>query len=151
MTYNATLASGQALPSFIKFDAASRTFTVHPESISSAQTLDFKVTGSVTPQLSASFTWTLVAVDPPQVSLAYFQGSVNLPPISTQLHVGTQLEITSPSFLQLYQLSEYEFVQDSRAQGFASFGNGTLTLKPGAADNGRYKFFFYSVQSRKYL
>jgi hypothetical protein len=68
LSYTATLANGQALPSWLSFNAATGTFSgIAP---ASATTLNITVTATDTSQLSASETFAISVVAPPKVTAA---------------------------------------------------------------------------------
>ncbi|NDD14594.1 MAG: hypothetical protein EB072_18605, partial [Betaproteobacteria bacterium] len=74
LTYTATLESGEALPSWLTFNAANRSFTAQPGvdvvgDTSQAWTIQVNATDSGGGSVSSSFTWT-VAPKPPGVDIA---------------------------------------------------------------------------------
>jgi phage-related protein len=66
LTYTATLANGQALPSWLLFSPATQTFTGTPPA--TAQTLAIKVTATDTSGLSASETFSATVIAPPELT-----------------------------------------------------------------------------------
>ena len=66
LTYTATLANGQALPSWLTFNAANDTFTGTPPA--TAETLNITVTATDSSQLSVSDTFSATVVAPPTVT-----------------------------------------------------------------------------------
>ncbi|MGI6856336.1 DUF4082 domain-containing protein [Mesorhizobium sp. 1B3] len=91
LTYAATTATGTALPSWLTFNSATRTFSGTPTSANSG-TLAVRVTATDAGGLAASETFNIVvSATPPPAAVSLFSASST--PAQTNLNDGSQIEL----------------------------------------------------------